>query len=127
MFNYWETLAFMATGQGEQKIDLMNELGILERLELKIEQLTTLVLRLYESSGDGIGRVMYKDEAAEYLGISKSALESRITKGQVPYIHDTRNRVVFTEHYLKLAQLSPSIEAIEELTEEMRRKFSRRR
>ena len=100
-------------------------MGVLEELQKDIQDLKQLVLRLYESSGDGIGRVMYKDEAAEYLGISKSALETRMQKGQVPFTHDTRNRAVFTEHYLKLAQLSPSIEAIEELTEEMRRKFSR--
>lgn len=103
----------------------MEELGIIERLEAKIDQLTELVLRLYESSGDGIGRVMYKDEAAEYLSISKSALETRMQKGQVPFTYDTRNRAVFTEYYLKLGQLSPDIETIEELTEELRRKFGR--
>lgn len=100
-------------------------MGILEELKQEIEDLKHLVLRLYESTGDGIGRVMYKDEAAEYLGITKSALETRMQKGQVPYVHDARNRTVFTEQYLKLGQLSPDVEAIQELTEEMRRRFSR--
>ncbi|MEZ4989947.1 MAG: helix-turn-helix domain-containing protein [Saprospiraceae bacterium] len=101
----------------------MKELGIIERLEAKMDRLTRLVLELQESTGNEVDRVMDVKQAAEYLELSQSGLYQRIRGGSVPFIKNRYGKIIFSEKYLKLANLAPDQRRIEQLTEEMHREF----
>lgn len=101
----------------------MNGMGIIERLEAKIDRLTRLVLELQESTGNEVDRVMDVKQAAEYLELSQSGLYQRIRGGSVPFIKNRYGKIFFSEKYLKLANLAPDQRRIEQLTEEMNREF----
>ena len=100
-------------------------MGIIERLEFKIDGLTKLVLHLQNSLDDGTGKVMTVKEAAEYLEISERALRERIKNRSVPFVKNLQGRIYFTDKYLKLALLAPDQSTIEQLSREMYREFKR--
>lgn len=100
-------------------------MGIIERLEFKIDGLTRLVLHLQNSLDDGTGKVMTVKGAAEYLDISERALRKRIKNRSVPFIKNLQGKIYFTDKYLKLALLAPDQSTIDELSREMYREFKR--
>lgn len=102
----------------------MEDLGIIERLELKIDRLTTLVLELqnqYEAPAEY--KPMNVKDAAEYLGISERALRERIKNKSVPFIKNLQGKIYFTAKYLNQALLAPDQSTIEQLSREMYREF----
>lgn len=102
----------------------MADLGIIERLESKIDRLTALVLELQSQyKAPAANRPMNVKDAAEYLGISERALRERIKNKSVPFIKNLQGKIYFTAKYLNLALLAPDQSTIEQLSREMYREF----
>lgn len=99
-------------------------MGLLETIQTELKDIKMMIVNLQETQGDGIGKVMNKKQAADYLGISSGAIDQRMAKSAIPFVKNEQGHVRFAEYFLKRCELGEDAEL---LTQEMYKKFGIKR